>query len=98
MACRLSCPIAYSILVPQPGIEPLSPALEGGFFFFQFYFHLEDNYSIVVVSAIYQHESHTYTPLPLYLLGGKFLTTGPPRKSLMFSLLIKLHPLSFIVP
>ena len=28
-ACRLSCPAACGILVPQPGIEP-TPALEGG--------------------------------------------------------------------
>ena len=28
----LSCPSACGILVPQPGIEPASPALEGGFF------------------------------------------------------------------
>ena len=28
---RLSCPMAYGILVPRPGIEPTSPALEGGF-------------------------------------------------------------------
>ena len=28
---RLSCPIARGLLVPQPGIEPTSPALEGGF-------------------------------------------------------------------
>ena len=30
-ACGLSCPMACGILVPQPGIEPVSPALEGGF-------------------------------------------------------------------
>ena len=29
---RLSCPVAHGILVPQPGIEPTSPELEGGFF------------------------------------------------------------------
>ena len=29
---RLSCPAACPILVPRPGIEPASPALEGGFF------------------------------------------------------------------
>ena len=28
---RLSCPIACGILVPGPGIEPTSPALEGRF-------------------------------------------------------------------
>ena len=28
----LSCPVACGILVPRPGIEPASPALEGGFF------------------------------------------------------------------
>ena len=28
----LSCPAACGILVPQPGIKPASPALEGGFF------------------------------------------------------------------
>ena len=27
----LSCPVACGILVPRPGIEPASPALEGGF-------------------------------------------------------------------
>ena len=27
----LSCPTACGILVPQPGIEPSSPELEGGF-------------------------------------------------------------------
>ena len=31
MACGLSCPAACGILVPRPGIEPVSPALEGGF-------------------------------------------------------------------
>ena len=31
-ACGLSCPVACGILVPQPRIEPRSPALEGGFF------------------------------------------------------------------
>ena len=30
-AHRFSCPVACGILVPQPGIEPVSPALEGGF-------------------------------------------------------------------
>ena len=28
---RLSCPEARGILVPRPGIEPMSPALEGRF-------------------------------------------------------------------
>ena len=32
VACGLCCPLACGILVPQPGIEPRSPALEGGFF------------------------------------------------------------------
>ena len=27
----LSCPAARGILVPRPGINPASPALEGGF-------------------------------------------------------------------
>ena len=27
----LSCPMARRILAPQPGIEPTSPTLEGGF-------------------------------------------------------------------
>ena len=31
VALGLSCPVACGILVPQPGIEPESPALEGGF-------------------------------------------------------------------
>ena len=30
-ASRLSCPEACGILVPRPGMEPKSPALEGGF-------------------------------------------------------------------
>ena len=29
--CGLSCPSARGILVLQPGIKPVSPALEGGF-------------------------------------------------------------------
>ena len=32
VACGLSCPVACGILVPQPGIEPVSPALKGRFF------------------------------------------------------------------
>ena len=32
VARGLSCPAACGILVPWPGIEPASPALEGGFF------------------------------------------------------------------
>ena len=31
VALGLSCPVACGILVPQPGIEPVSAALEGGF-------------------------------------------------------------------
>ena len=31
VAHRLSCPAASGIFVPPPGIEPVSPALEGGF-------------------------------------------------------------------
>ena len=31
-AHRLTCPTACGILVPRPGIEHVSPALEGGFF------------------------------------------------------------------
>ena len=31
-SCRPSCPTAYGILVPQPGIEPKSSALECQFF------------------------------------------------------------------
>ena len=30
-ACGLSCPVACGILVPRPGIKPVSLALEGGF-------------------------------------------------------------------
>ena len=30
VALGLSCPTAWGILVPRPGIEPVSPALEGG--------------------------------------------------------------------
>ena len=29
VVCELSCPVACGILVPRPGIEPVSPALEG---------------------------------------------------------------------
>ena len=32
VARGLSCPTACGILLPQPGIEPVSPALEGRFF------------------------------------------------------------------
>ena len=31
VGCQLSCPVACRILVPQPGIEPTCPALEGEF-------------------------------------------------------------------
>ena len=31
VACGLSCSMACRILVPQPRIEPVSPALQGGF-------------------------------------------------------------------
>ena len=31
VACGLSCSVACEILVPQPGIEPMSPALQGRF-------------------------------------------------------------------
>ena len=30
VACSLSCSMAWGILVPRPGIEPASPALQGG--------------------------------------------------------------------
>ena len=30
-ACRISCSKARGILVPQPGIKPASPAMQGGF-------------------------------------------------------------------
>ena len=30
VVCRLSCSVARGTLVPQPGLEPKSPALEGG--------------------------------------------------------------------
>ena len=30
VAYRFSCPMARGILVPRPGIEPTSPALQGG--------------------------------------------------------------------
>ena len=30
MVCRLSCPTACEILVPQPGLKNKSPALQGG--------------------------------------------------------------------
>jgi len=31
VVCGLRCPVACGILVPQPGIKPVFPALEGGF-------------------------------------------------------------------
>ena len=31
VVCRLSCSAACGILVPRPGLEPVSPALESGF-------------------------------------------------------------------
>ena len=31
VAHKLSCPSACGILVPQPGVEPMIPAMEGGF-------------------------------------------------------------------
>ena len=50
VARGLSCPAACGILVPQPQIKPVSPALE-----------------------------------------GRFLTTGPPRKSCKFLLYVHTH-------
>ena len=32
VAQELSCPATCGILVAQPGIEPIAPTLEGGFF------------------------------------------------------------------
>ena len=32
MVCGLSCSVTYGILVPQPRVEPMFPALQGGFF------------------------------------------------------------------
>ena len=31
MVCGLNCSVVCGILVPRPGIEPLSPVLVGGF-------------------------------------------------------------------
>ena len=31
VAHRLSCPLTHGILVPQPGMEPASPELQGEF-------------------------------------------------------------------
>ena len=31
MACELSCSASHGILLPQPEIGPMSPALKGGF-------------------------------------------------------------------
>ena len=31
IVCRLSWPMAFRISVPRPGIEAMSPVLEGGF-------------------------------------------------------------------
>ena len=53
VAHGLSCPAACGILVPRPGIEPVSPALE-----------------------------------------GRFLTTGPPGKSLPWLFKLQLHTIS----
>ena len=53
VAHGLSCPMACGILVPQPGIEPAPPTLE-----------------------------------------GRFLTTGPPGKSLIVSLAMPFFPVS----
>ena len=42
VTCRLSCSAASGILVPQPGIEPLSPIsqyiISEAFYFFNYYF------------------------------------------------------------
>ena len=55
VAHGLSCHVACGILVPRPGIEPASPALEGGFF-----------------------------------------TTGPPGKSLVKLILMKIFKIFFV--
>ena len=35
----LSCPVACGILVPRPEIEPTSPALEGRFFIYLYFYY-----------------------------------------------------------
>ena len=52
----LSYLVACGILVPQPGIEPASPALQGGFFFF-LNWGGKVLHNFVLVSAVQQHES-----------------------------------------
>ena len=55
---ELSCPTAWGILVLQPGIEPASPALEGGFLTTgppgksQLYFNLKKRIFFVVLFVI----------------------------------------------
>ena len=51
-------PDPWGILIPGPGIKPMSPVLQSGFFFLSFfYFSLKGNYDIVLVSAIHHHGS-----------------------------------------
>ena len=48
---RLSGPSACGILVLRPGIEPVSPALDGGFFFF-FFFGKKQNKTLLSHSQL----------------------------------------------
>ena len=68
-ALRLSCPEARGILVPQPGIEPISPALESRFLttgppgkFLNILFLREKVMMIPVMLKVYSNLLHR--PLP----------------------------------
>ena len=68
-ALRLSCPEARGILVPQPGIEPISPALESRFLttgppgkFLNILFLREKVMMIPVMLKVYSNLLHH--PLP----------------------------------
>ena len=60
MVCGFRCPVACGILVPQPGMETKSLALEGRFFFFNVFLFgcagsslLHAGFSLVAVSRGY---------------------------------------------
>ena len=57
VARGLSCPAACGIVVPQPGIKPASPAMDGGFFFF-FFSNLILYFSVKLTSPCQKHQDY----------------------------------------
>ena len=65
VACRLSCSMASEILVPEPGMEPMPPALAGGF--------LTSDYEGSPSHAFYAHHAMFFRSVMLITLLHKLL-------------------------